>query len=136
MVDALTAPLFKALARLRGARAFHPRGAAYAASWVPADHVRLRDGDAGTAQEHDAIVRVSRGVGLPPALPDVLGVAVRVIDLHGRDQHQDLLLASVAGAGLGSRVLVPRRTFSTTAFLAAALPGQRRADPADGHRRR
>ena len=40
------------------------------------------------------IARLSRGVGLPKPLPDVLGLAVRVLDAHGPRRHQDLLLVT------------------------------------------
>src|SRR5205814_8265271 len=40
------------------------------------------------------VVRLSKGVGLPDPVPDVLGFAVRVVDVGGPEAHQDLLLSS------------------------------------------
>jgi len=56
--------------------------------------------------QDDAVVRVSRAVGLPDALPDVQGLAVRVVLETGA---ADLLLAST-GLGVVTRyVLMPTR---------------------------
>lgn len=116
LLDTITAPLFRGLARLRGARVFHPRGAAYEATWSPpAQDILRRSGSAPTTPCR-AVVRVSRGVGLPEAVPDVLGVAVKVLDLHGPGHDQDLLLASVAGGAFGSWLLMPRRSFARARF--------------------
>lgn len=58
------------------------------------------------AGEDDVVVRVSRAIGLPGALPDVHGLAVRV---PTGDGYGDLLLATT-GAGRVSRfVLTPTR---------------------------
>ena len=116
LLDRITAPAFRALARLRDARVFHPRGAAYEATWSPSAQDPLRPSGADPATSCRAVVRVSRGVGLPQAVPDVLGVAVKILDLHGPGHDQDLLLASAAGGRFGSRLLVPRRTFDGTRF--------------------
>jgi hypothetical protein len=98
------ASTFRALSRARGARIFHPDGTAYAARWVVDDRAELppiplfeRGADL------DAIVRLSRGAGLPKALPDVLGLAVRVVALS-----QDLLLVTTpGGAPVLRRLLLP-----------------------------
>jgi hypothetical protein len=73
-------------------------------------------GLAGTAlfqpgSRSSAIVRLSRGLGLPTPFPDIFGVALRVVDAYGVGRHQDLLLAT-ADAFEGARfVLLPTRTF-------------------------
>jgi hypothetical protein len=98
------ASTFRTLSRVRGARIFHPDGTAYAARWVvdqraevPAIPLFERGADL------DAIVRLSRGVGLPHALPDVLGLAVRIVPLS-----QDVLLVTTPGAApILRRVLFP-----------------------------
>jgi hypothetical protein len=80
------ASVFGALARLRHRRALHPRGRVlHAVLRVPDDPRlpaawRALDGA-------PAVVRRSRGAGLPAGWPDVLGVAVR-------SGPQDLLLSS------------------------------------------
>lgn len=119
LLDTIIAPLFRGLAHLRDARVFHPRGAAYEATWSPSPHGVLRPSEPANPTHPTpwrAVVRVSRGVGLPEAFPDVLGVAVKVLDLHGPGRDQDLLLASVAGGSFGSRLLVARRSFAGTRF--------------------
>ena len=85
---------FRAASTLRGERAIHARGRTLTGRLtVP--------GGAGTGAPlldapgaYDVVVRLSRSVGLPLPLPDVLGLAVRVLDAHGPGRHQDLLLDS------------------------------------------
>jgi hypothetical protein len=57
---------------------------------------------------HDCLVRFSRSLGLPDRLPDVLGVAVRVLDAHGPGHHQDLLLDSTVSPPVLRRWPLPR----------------------------
>ena len=100
---------FEALSRARGARIFHPRGIAHAAVLhVGAAHrnytgVPLLEHPG----EHPAVVRFSRGVGLPEPLPDVLGVALRLLDAHGSSRHQDFLLATSGHPPLLRHLLLP-----------------------------
>jgi len=64
------------------------------------------------------VARFSRGVGLPPALPDILGLALRT---RAGAQTVDLELAST-GVGWPSRfLLAPRRT-PTGATFGSLLP--------------
>src|SRR5688572_13914175 len=69
-----------ALARLRHGKPMHPRGAVFAA-------VLERSGSGNgawgvpwldSASSEAAVVRLSRGAGLPAALPDLLGLAIRL----------------------------------------------------------
>jgi len=102
-LDAPTAALFGALARLRGGRhALHPRGRTHAGT------LDLGPGappPLGPGRRVDVVVRLSRAVGLPPPLPDVHGVAIRLPDHLGPGRHQDLLLS----ATWGRHVLRPAR---------------------------
>lgn len=109
--------LFGGLATLRGTRAVHPQGVVFAAT------VALRDGPGlalvpafGPPRTVPALVRLSRGFGLPRRLPDPLGIAVRLPDLHGPGRHQDLLMVSSLGDGLGLLALVPARRFSWATY--------------------
>jgi len=52
----------------------------------------------------DALVRVSRAIGLPAVLPDVSGIAIRV---HPDDSPADLLLASTGLGRLTRYLLAP-----------------------------
>lgn len=63
---------FRALAGLRRAPAFHPKGCLYEAELVVDGEGPL---PAGTTP---ALVRLSKGIGTPDGAPDLLGVATRV----------------------------------------------------------
>jgi hypothetical protein len=107
--------------RLRRERAIHPRGRAFRGTVV-------LPGGAGTgaplldeAGTYDAVVRFSRSAGLPRALPDVYGLAVRLVDAHGPGAHQDLLLDSTQPAPLLRRLPWPRWC-ATSAVYSSLLP--------------
>lgn len=130
LLDPATAAVFGSLSRLRGARVFHPLGVAFEARWEPARDATRADHAPLGSRERPAIVRLSRAVGLPPSVPDILGVAVKVLDVHGPGRDQDLLLASVGRGPVASRLLVPRWRFAGTPFstiLPYDLGGQRTA---------
>jgi hypothetical protein len=96
---------------VRRKRVFHPDGVAFdAVLQVSGAHhgAPLLD-EAGT---HEAIVRLSRGAGLPESLPDFLGLALRVPHAHGRGAHQDLLLVSSLGRPGLRHALLPVRSFA------------------------
>ena len=96
--------LFRWLSARRGRRIFHPRAAAYAAHFTATpsgmDALIFADGF-----EHEALVRLSRGLGVRPPLPDVFGLAVRLPDAYGAGRHQDFLLASSGDGAIGRRLL-------------------------------
>jgi hypothetical protein len=106
-VSGLTSAVFAALSAARRKRIFHPHGLGYRANLTIEvglsgyEDVPLL-AEPGT---HEAIVRCSRGAGLPESLPDILGLAVRLPDLHGPGAHQDFLLAS-SGEGLPLHLLL------------------------------
>jgi len=133
---------FRAASRARGERAIHARGRTLEGRLsVP--------GGAGTGAplldapgSYDVLVRVSRSAGLPLPLPDVLGLAVRVLDAHGPGDHQDMLLDATRPEPLLRRVpwlgrdhlrvlhgsLLPYDVAGNRVLLGArALPGQGRA---------
>ncbi len=97
-----------ALSALRGRRRiFHPHGVAHEAEL----HV-VGDGRHGVPLldapgRHRAVVRLSRGAGLPDALPDTLGLAVRLCDVHGPGLHQDLLMNTSADVPLAHHLILP-----------------------------
>ena len=98
---------FRLASRLRGERAVHAEGRTFTGRVdVP--------GGAGTGAallddpgSYDAVVRFSRSVGLPSRLPDVFGLAVRLVDAHGPGAHADLLLDSTRPAPLLRRLPWP-----------------------------
>lgn len=104
----LSAAVVRAASRVRGERIIHAKGRTFTAE------VTLRGADLGvplldTPATHAAVVRLSRGAGLPDLLPDALGLALRLLDAHGPGQHQDLLLTTGARAKVLRHAIVPRR---------------------------
>jgi hypothetical protein len=96
-----------AIARARRGKPMHPRGAVFEA-------VLDRRGPAAdwgvpwldaTATDR-AVVRLSRGAGLPAPLPDLLGLAIR---LTAGERPVDLLLTTTGRSRFGRLVPVPRR---------------------------
>lgn len=119
-LDRPTAAVFRALSRARGRRIFHPSGAVFDAA------LAVGAGLPGTAlfrpgARHAAVVRLSRGLGLPEPLPDFLGLAVRVPDAYGAGRHQDLLLVTSGSAPLVRHALVPASRYAGH-VLTSVLP--------------
>lgn len=115
-LTAVTARAFRAGSAVRGAKVFHPRGVAFTATVVidggpdaPASPWLRTPGEFG------AVARFSRGAGLPKPLPDLLGLAVRVLDAHGPGRPQDLLMITSIDAPVLHHLFVP-------AFDAQARP--------------
>lgn len=101
LLNRLAVPAFEVLARRRTARAFHPRGALFAA------RVELTGRSAtvtalGGPAERPALARVSKGVGTRGSRRDLLGLAVRLTDVP--DGPVDLLFSTV-GRHTGTRAL-------------------------------
>ena len=112
---AAAAAVMGAASALRRKRAFHPDGVAFQASVQVsgAHHGAALLDEAG---RHDAVLRLSRGVGLPRSMPDFLGFALRVTDAHGPGEHQDLLLVSAGDRPVLRHALVPVRGFDHHRF--------------------
>ncbi|NRQ37786.1 hypothetical protein HII36_39050 [Nonomuraea sp. NN258] len=99
------AAAFGAAARLRRGRPLHPAGRLFEAE------LRLH----GTSRHWGApfldqrmelhgLARLSRAAGLPPPLPDILGLALR---WHQEGADAELLLATTGHTPLGRRLLRP-----------------------------
>jgi hypothetical protein len=114
------AALFGTVARLRGDRAVHPQGVALEGTFEGSGP-GMASGLFSSDREHAAMVRFSRGGGLPKQLPDVLGCAIRVVDAHGSALHQDFVLAGAARPPVARHVLVPGRDL-LGAFYSSLLP--------------
>ena len=121
-LDPATFELFRRLSASRGRRIFHPRAAAHAARFT------AERGEGGVAAEvfvdgfaHDALVRMSRGLGLRPPLPDIFGLALRLPDVYGPGRHQDFLLAS-SGEGVAGRRLLRPTHGARTGMYSSLLP--------------
>jgi hypothetical protein len=114
-------------AALRGGKAVHPDGAAYDAQLSvagagpglgpPAAELLSGPGD------HRAVVRFSRAVGLPRGVPDLLGLAIRVLDAYGSGRHQDLLLISSADHPVLHHLFLPARDVQQRPYT-SSLPYQ------------
>jgi hypothetical protein len=121
LLQAAAAAVFGALAAVRRARALHPKGASFAATFRPLDGppigLELFDSDA----EHAALVRFSRGIGLGERWPDLLGLAVKVLDVGDLRREQDLLLTSAGSAPVVRHVFRPTRRFASGMF-SSVLP--------------
>ena len=108
-VGRLTGAPFRWISRLRGAKAAHPAGAVYEAV-VRVDggaHVPSAATLLSAPAEHRAVVRFSRSLGLPPPLPDLFGIAIRLPEVHGSGRHQDLLMVTSIDAPLLHHIFVP-----------------------------
>lgn len=96
---AAAAAVFGALSAGRRKRVFHPVGGGFEATFNPVagalDAPLFAD-----AEPRRAVVRMSKGVGLPGRLPDVLGFALKVCE-----PEQDILLVT-SGTAPGARHLL------------------------------
>lgn len=92
--QAAAAGIFGTLARLTGGRPLHPAGIAFRARLVVGGHALHGSELFGSASERRAVVRFSRGFGLPEPLPEILSIAIKVPDAYGPGRDQDLLLTA------------------------------------------
>lgn len=108
--NAVVAAAFQTAARVRHARVFHPRGIRLAGRFRPTQKYEPWFG----AGDRAVIARLSKGLGSPVGVPDVLGLAFRVLD---RDDHPwDFALATTGRGTLGRFVFTPARGWSTACF--------------------
>lgn len=113
--------LLAGVSALRRSKSVHPRGSVREAT--------LRtdgSGPAGStllsgAAEHRAVVRFSRSLGVPSPLPDLLGMAIRILDAYGEGRHQDLLLITSIDAPVLHHLFVPARSARGRSY-SSALP--------------
>ncbi|MGX1805939.1 phosphodiesterase [Nocardia sp. NPDC055321] len=99
VIDNTVSGVFAAVAKVRRGRVFHPSGVPFAGMLhvVDPQFEKLL----GTA-ERPAAVRISKGTGLPGGIPDVLGLALRVLD---RDERPWDLALATTGTGTATRLL-------------------------------
>ncbi len=109
---ALVRPAFRALAALRSARAFHPRGVMYTGS------VHVRGAGPLPQGELACWVRLSKGIGTPRGAPDLLGIAVRILS----EPPVDVLCTTTLGeVGWRRYVLWPTRRWGRST-LTSLMP--------------
>jgi hypothetical protein len=121
--------VFGAAAVLRHGRPLHPQGVTLRARLLCEGRGRsgvpLLD-EAGVSQ---GTVRVSRAMGLPPWLPDIYGLALRLPQAPGADgDPADLLFASTGDSGLG-RFALQVHSQLTDGPLTTLLPVRSPAGP-------
>ena len=109
--------VFAATALARRSKPLHPRGAVASARMELFGGVPEL-GSLGVAGHHDVLARFSRAVGLPAALPDVQGLALRWQGLGG---PKDVLLAST-GTGPWSRYLLTVRREPLDGAFTSIMP--------------
>ena len=107
-VGTASAALFGLGSRIRGKRILHPCGVGFRGTldvdapgrYVAADLLREQ-------RTWRTVVRLSRGIGLPDGVPDVLGLALRIEDAYGAQRHQDFLLVSSARGAVWQHLILP-----------------------------
>ena len=112
--------VFRIASKVRGARAVHPRGIVMRASWCPAGGSIL-SGSPLLAGRKPALMRLSHGIGLPPSIPEVVGLAIKVLDVYGPGQDQDLVLISSRRSYLGRRLILPGHDLAKV-VMSSVLP--------------
>ena len=110
---------FALLSAARRARVFHPVGVAFEAVLT----IDKAAPPIGTLErgDHRAIVRLSRGVGLPEPMPDILGIAVKLPDVDGYGGDQDFLLVTSGHPPVLRHLLLPARRFTGQTYSSVLL---------------
>lgn len=121
---------FSLLRRVRHPRPIHSRGLVLTgqATWIRGEAPSgIGWIDDVRGQPLEVTARLSRGVGVPDQLPDVLGLALR---FHSEDgPHVDVLLAST-GVGFPLRFVPLLRRSATGATFGSVLPFRSQRGPA------
>jgi hypothetical protein len=142
-VSAVAASVFTTLAKLRRARGVHPHGIGFdgVLTLHAGPGLDLMPG-LGSPRAVPAVLRLSRSFGLRRPLPDLLGVAVKLPDLHGPGHDQDFLLVSSLDGRLSKYIPTPAPRYSWRAYSSLlpyrsdgrmVLPGALGASPAAAH---
>ena len=104
------------LSAIRGRRVFHPDGVLARGSIE-----RLAPPDEGLpVASSDVIIRISKAIGFPDALPDIIGLAIRMPPARPATTPWDVLLASVIGGTYSRFALRPVMSWSAT--LSTLMP--------------
>ncbi|MFL5847103.1 MAG: hypothetical protein ACJ762_20690 [Solirubrobacteraceae bacterium] len=118
---AVTGALFAGVSAVRHAKSLHPRGVVREATLTTAGNGPAGSALLGRPGKHRALVRFSRALGIPHPLPDLLGMAIRVLDAYGPGSHQDLLLVSTVDAPVLHHLFVPSPTARSRPYT-SSLP--------------
>lgn len=130
-----TGAVLGAVAAVRRTKSVHPRGVVRDAQLELTGAGPAASELLGRPGSYRALVRFSRSIGFPEPLPDLLGMAIRVLDAYGAGRDQDFLLISSADAPVAHHLFIPasdahQRPYSSALpyaaggarFLVGALP--------------
>jgi len=108
-VGRASAATFAGLSALRRRRVFHLYGVSFTGTLTVHGRQDPRFGASllDTPAERTCIVRFSRGAGLPEPLPDILGMAVRILGPDETSSAQDLLLVTAGERPVARRMFLP-----------------------------
>ncbi|MGH3685518.1 MAG: hypothetical protein ACRDRU_20855 [Pseudonocardiaceae bacterium] len=110
--EARLTAVFRGLAGLRRARAFHPRGLMLAGELTTEEESPLPL-DAGV---RPVTARLSKGAGTPGGALDILGLAVRIPPEKGFSRSWDLALSSSGSGALSRMVPLPVRRWGAARY--------------------
>lgn len=121
---------FGLLSALRGSRVFHPQGFVCSGTWTIERGSKLAPGALALApgQSFDVVARASRGAGLPDAVGDVYGIAVRLLDVGRAGRHQDVLANTSLDLPLAHHLFLPAPHWYAQAY-STCLPYAAGAGP-------
>lgn len=122
-VDRATRAVFGTMTRVRGKRAMHPRGLTFVSTLAVAPAPSITGGIFQPDRRYEALLRLSKSVGLPARLPDVLGLSVKVRDAYGPGRDQNLALATSMSAPVLRHLLVPAVSIAAVPY-STLLPYQ------------
>lgn len=116
LLELTGAGVVRAASLVRGERVIHAKGTTLSGRLLVPGGADLGVPLLDEPGQHACLVRMSRSLGLPDRLPDILGVALRVCDAHGEGRHQDLLLDSTHSWPLARRLPLPMYDVLGTLF--------------------
>ena len=108
----VSAVTFGALSAIRRRRIFHPDGIAVEATLDVEGTASTGAALFDERARRRCIARFSRGVGIREPLPDILGLALRVLDLSEEDACQDFLFVTSGAAPLVRSALLPAQGYA------------------------
>ncbi|MET7768385.1 phosphodiesterase [Nocardia sp. NPDC005366] len=114
-LSTLVKSVFDVGARVRHARVFHPDGIQLSGRF----HADAEFEPWFGSGERAVIARISKGAGTPKNLPDVMGLAFRVLD---RDEHPWDFALATTGRGLVGRFVITVARGWASAEYGALLP--------------
>jgi hypothetical protein len=117
---------FRAIKGVRPVRPNHPEGILLTGTLARDEGRRSSGIDwVDTPGSNTVVARLSRSIGLPGNLPDILGLAVR---FTAEGSESDILLASTGPTGLGRFVLRLRRNAASAVF-SSMMPYKSKSGP-------